>query len=127
MSVWIVDSGDDESIKRVVAAMAATRNEFDAFDYQIFDIDILVDYQLVECDGDTPDSVLNSSKHRDIADLTAEMLGRLAAQMALRGECKRVQVPTVIRYVKESIDNCWMELSKITKLSPGALARIKIN
>ena len=71
LSVWLVES--EESVSRVVGALAASRERIDVLDYVLFPQDYLkaAELELNEVPGNTPDHGVNRF-HRDLIQVSAD-------------------------------------------------------
>jgi hypothetical protein len=111
-----VDSASFESdeLKRLIAALAATRNKPDRFDYVLIDADLLLDegFQLQQCIGETADELLNERDHFDAHQLTATDLLRLTRtfhEWVQERPAETVIQKQISLLIRQSIEAHWID------------------
>ena len=107
LSVFVLDE-PDEQVRRVVAALAATRDHLAHIDLAVVPENILEQCSIRWADttGQTPDSEVNGW-HRDLIELTIAKITRLAAAIKREGQIERYNPKRVGRAIKHSLDvNC---------------------
>lgn len=102
LSVWYVEASKS-NLELVIAAVAATRDHLDIFDYALFSEDLArqADIHVEATRGDSADVEANDTWHRDLVDLAASKLVALARLIRERGTVERMQerrVKIVIRH-----------------------------
>ena len=82
LSVWSTES-DRSDLDAVIVAAAASREHLDKLDYTLFDENALssLGIRCVRSDGETPHRHANKEMHRDLVQLTAQKVVRLAYMM----------------------------------------------
>ncbi|MEQ8673167.1 MAG: hypothetical protein RLP44_32080 [Aggregatilineales bacterium] len=104
---------DFSNVRRIIAALAATRHNLSNFDYVLFPMDILKDnlFAFSDSTGMTSDSIVNSW-HYDVKSsaLDASRLLQLMWQhMILKTELEK----SVLNMIVESVKNNYLECSQI--------------
>jgi hypothetical protein len=91
LSVWSVTPDDLTNLSMVLAALASNRQRLDKLDYALIDEAVLpaIPVKCVKSDGVTPHSAANGTLHRDLIELTAQKVVRIAIEMM---PLKRVRV-----------------------------------
>ena len=112
MSVWAVESHEDQ-LDRIIAALAATRQSLQDFEYVLLDSQILTLAQIRsrKTEGKSPDAHLNSLLHRDLIEISAQKLVKLTAAtfktIQQEGEntkvVERVPRKVVAKYIVECL------------------------
>ena len=99
--MWQVET-DTSNLKQVIAALASNRDSISNLDYAIFDIDLLADTGIkVEINqGATPYEMANYW-HRDLVELTATKLVKLAETMLIHSHRERILEKTVLTWIKQ--------------------------
>jgi hypothetical protein len=114
ISIWVIED-DKSNFKRVIAALAANRDNIVNIDYALFDINILtllhIKYQ--EEDGGTPDQIVNQSFHLNLIELTARQAFVLAREIHKCGEPARINHKDVQQYIKDCLLAKFLDRSKI--------------
>ena len=92
LSVWRLEPDDLASLSMVLAALASSRQRLDKLDYTLFDEAILpkISVKCVKSDGSTPHPAANGALHRDLTELTAQKVVRIAVEIM---PMERVWVP----------------------------------
>lgn len=105
LSVYLLDSKDEGLINRFVAALAAIRQRVVHFDYALVDLESFrtLGLALADAPGVTPDSTVNGW-HKNVIELTAEKVAKVAAHIQGSGEFGRVQAKDVGRLIRRSLD-----------------------
>lgn len=125
LSVWHIED-DESNLGRVVAALAAKRNNVANFDYALIDADLVVNLpvHIKNKSGDTPDAEANQKWHRDLTQLTHRQLFELANLIRRHGKVERIQHPQVLESLKKAYDADQLEHQKI---DPKLLPRLREN
>ncbi len=91
LSVYLVKEDDAEALERLVTALAANRDSIKELDYALFADDILseIGIKISAVGGNTPDSVVNTW-HRDLTELSASKIMRLADAIRKGARIKRI-------------------------------------
>lgn len=91
LSFWEVDSAY-ENLNRIVAALAAKRDDFQAFDYLLLEDERVrqLGIEIVPTPGDCADTEAGMSWHRDLVKLSATRVAALAALARQSGQVKRM-------------------------------------
>lgn len=121
LSMWQVEN-DTSNLKQVIAALASNRDSISNLDYAIFDIDLLADTGIkVEINqGATPYEMANYW-HRDLVELTATKLVKLAETMLIHSHRERILEKTVLTWIKDAVKNGQIDR---TKLSAGITKKL---
>lgn len=111
MSVWVIDSFEGK-LERIIAALAATRDSLQDFEYVLLDSKTLalVGIKSLQTKGESPDRELNSL-HLDLVEISGQKLLKLTTATLRRiqqqGEdtklIDRVLRKTVAQYIVEGI------------------------
>lgn len=122
LSVWQVED-DKSNLEQVIAALAASRDTVSNLDYAIFDVDLLssIGIKIEVNEGATPYEMANRW-HRDLVELTATKLVRLAEAILVHSHRERVPEKKVLRLIKDAVQNGQIDKTKLrpsitTKLS----------
>lgn len=104
LSVWHIEE-DRSNLALVVAAVAASRDHADKFDYVLFSEDILreVGIHAEVTRGTSRDSATNEQWHRDLTELTASKLVVLARLIGRYGTTDRFMENEVELLIREAI------------------------
>lgn len=115
LSVWHIDD-DRSNLGRVIAALAAMRERFTRFDYALFDLQLAqeLSIEVQETPGTTPDTQANIW-HRDLVQLSADTLVRLAKAMWSTCSTDRVPEGEVARSITEAVELGRIALSKLNE------------
>ncbi len=100
LSAWLVDDGR-QNLERVVAAQASNRDHLAEFDYALVPEQSVreVGITIVETTGESPDEYANNTWHRDLIELSAGKVERLARLISKEDARKRVQPPQVKAWI----------------------------
>jgi hypothetical protein len=123
LSVWhIVD--DHSNKEQIVTALAATRQYATQFDYFLIQEYFIheINIKISEVVGDSPDRMINSW-HRDLIELSAEKLMRLAKTIQLNAEIGRIPSPDIRRSLAQAMLAARLDSTKM-HLTAEALAGI---
>jgi len=96
LSVWLIED-DRSNLERVVAALTATRDHLDKYDYILFDERLIGDagVHAEDTGGRSLDGEANDRWHRDLVQLTSSHLVQLARLIHRHGQPDRVLEPRV--------------------------------
>ena len=121
LSVWQVED-DNSNLKQVIAALASNRDSISNLDYAVFDIDLLADtgIKVKINQGATPYEMANFW-HRDLVELTATKLVKLAETMLIHSCRERIPEKTVLNWIKDAVENGQIDK---TKLSAGITKKL---
>jgi hypothetical protein len=72
LSVWLIDD-DNTNLEQIIVALAAKSDSLSNFDFALFDLAALTDFELVNIPGETPDASV-AHWHRDIVRISATKL-----------------------------------------------------
>ena len=124
LSVYLLEEDDQESLERLLTALAMTRESVRAIDYALFAGDALSDlgFKIANNDGDTPDAVVNSW-HRHLIELSADKIMSLAIIIRNDATKKRVLEKRVRSMVIEALPTNRIDRSKV-KFSPELIAEL---
>ena len=105
LSVWHIE-GDRSNLKEVVAALAATRDHADKFDFALFPEGVLQEAQIRAevTRGDSLDLAANQKWHRDLVELSSAKLVRLAELIHLQGQIERLLENEVTELIREGVE-----------------------
>ena len=115
LSVWTIED-DESNLRRVVAALAASRDSIDKLDYALVDegaFDI-AGVCLSQVKGRSPDGGANGLWHRDLTGLSGKRLVQLAVNT---GGCRMKRVPQsdVRAWLLESITLGFIRTASMNK------------
>lgn len=113
LSVWVVD---DSNIRRVVAALCATRDSIGNADYVVFDSELTTraGADLVISNGMTPDDESNQQWHRDLCGMSVLRLSQLVVSLSVKSIApSRFTSKEVKGLLSESIRAGHIDLSKV--------------
>jgi hypothetical protein len=125
LSIWFVED-DESNLTRILCALAAKRDFLANFDYLLLDDRVTEELSLkvAQVPGDTADPEANAC-HRDIIELTATKLARLARAMYVAPR-RRVSEKRVRNLLEEALRGKWLDPTKLKEKlanslhSPGA-------
>lgn len=105
LSVWELTE-DRSNLERVVAAMAATRQLLDKFDYVLLEDTALLErgFKFVRNTGATPDDEANKLWHLDVVNLKPATLASLAYLMHKKGQKERINTLRIRELLLEGIE-----------------------
>jgi hypothetical protein len=106
LSVWEIQE-DRSNLEEVVAALAATRDTSDKYDYALFEMELLAvaGIRPESTRGNSADDTINDQWHRNLVELTSSKLVQLARSIYEHGSCERVperRVNELICYAVEA-------------------------
>jgi hypothetical protein len=117
LSVFVVeDENDLTSVERIAAALVATGQNIDSFDYALIDSQTLeeLDIRIQRTQGGTPDEQVNSW-HCDIIELSAQKLVKLAMAMFPQADRRdRILKKDIIRLLGEGVSSRQIDLDKVS-------------
>lgn len=126
LSIYLVHE-QEEAVDRVIAALAATRDRFDALDYVVLDIEDFIEFQqefqirLDNTPGNTPDDTVNTW-HRNLIELTDRKVVELAKAFVFHGQKIRKLRPQIKALVEQGVVN---ETLLKSRMNPKLLSRVK--
>ncbi len=115
MSVFKVDEDNkQESVIRILVALACGRQSLDKVDYALFDSNIIkkLDIQVDEIEGTTPDQTVNKL-HIDLKKLSGDIICELAKSIQNSGELKRLYSKDIEKAINEGIEKKQLQVEKI--------------
>ena len=100
LSVFYI-KGDLSNLNDVIAAYAATRDHAVNFDYLLFDEQVCseLSVEIKETKGTTRGEEVNKKWHRDLVELSAGKLLKLAKVIYEKGEIKRIQEKEILNTI----------------------------
>jgi hypothetical protein len=121
LSVWLVQD-DRSNLNDVLLALGASRDTASNLDYTIFDIDLLVNIniKLETNEGKTPYAKANCW-HRDLVELTANKIVKLAESLLKNAELERFSEKEMIKLIQDAVNNKQIDR---TKLKPSIDKRL---
>jgi hypothetical protein len=124
LSVWHIE-GDRSNLTQVVAGLAARRVTTDKFDFALFPEDVLQDAQIQAkiCQGDSADDAANRKWHRNLIELTASKLVRLARLIHQHGQVDRFLEQEVRDLIKEGVKNGRIDRKRLSDTLKEAVLR----
>jgi len=116
LSVWYVDSAKS-NLSRIIAGVAAKRENPDKFDYVLFPEELLdaIDIAIGASEGDSFDLAANKQWHRDLVKLTGEKLIGLARLIRAQAEIDRVPERRVSELIIAGIDRGEIERGRLNE------------
>lgn len=122
LSVWVI-ADDKANLNRIIAAVAATRDQVQNLDYLLVNQHLLTDINIKskKVKGTTPDEKANSW-HLNLIELSALKLVELGKVMLAQGEVRRTSHKDVGQLIADSVNNGHIERAK---LKVGIQAKIK--
>ena len=115
LSVWEVER-DNSNLSRIVAAIAATRQDISNIDYVLFDSRAVraAGVGLVTGPGQSPDHAAKQKWHRDLAELSAKRAARLVWRVFHRGtRPPRVSKKEVSELLRKAVDEGWLQFDDL--------------
>lgn len=121
LSVWLVQD-DKSNLNDVLLALGASKDTSSHLDYTIFDLNLLasIDIKLVINAGKTPYAKANCW-HRDLVELTANKIIKLAESLLENAEIKRFPEKEMIKLIQDAVNNKQIDR---TKLKPSIDKRL---
>jgi len=122
---WIAD--DKSNVRRVITALAATRQHVDKYDYALIEetevraLGIKVEQAPDPC----PDQDASNRWHHNLIELTADSLFSLVGLIKRIGELDRLLAPEVEELLKEGLDSGRLEISRVNPKLRESLQRSK--
>jgi hypothetical protein len=120
LSVWLVED-DAARLEKLQTALMAARDKVDAFDYLLFDLQVLsdCDIEVEQSRGDTPDYEANSC-HRDLVHLSGltlvELIRSICASDFRRG---RIAPKKVKQMIAEAVQSGQISLQELKERLRG--------
>lgn len=115
LSVFKVDEDNiQESVIRILVALACGKHSLDKVDYALFDSDIIkkLDVQFDEIEGTTPDHTVNKL-HIDLKKLSGDIICELAKSIQNSGELERFYKKDIEKAINEGIEKKQLQVEKI--------------
>jgi len=114
ISIWQIED-DRSNLKRVAAAIASGRERVDKFDYAVFpqELVVLSGLPVTQSPGKTPDDFANTNWHRDLIEVTADKLVRLAKEMYVKAEISRILPMEIRQLILKGLQARQLQESKI--------------
>lgn len=115
LSAWYIED-DGANLNRVLTALAATCSFISNFDYLLFDYAIVTGLGLTinKTDGETPDSVANSSWHRDLTELSGQNVLKFALTIFYDSNVQRIPERKIGEWLRGAVANKEVDPSKLT-------------
>lgn len=115
LSVWLIED-DRSNLEQVIVALASSSDNISNFDYALTDVDLVLNANIkIEIKaGLTPYSTANKW-HRDLIELTTHKLVKLAEAMFVHSDRKRVGEKTILKWIKDAVDNGQIDKTKLEK------------
>ena len=113
LSVWLVQD-DKSNLNEVITALASNRNTISNLDYAIFDISLLesINIKLEVNEGNTHYDKSNRW-HRDLIELNANKIVKLAESMLKNSSIERVLEKKISDLIKGAVDNGQIDKEKL--------------
>lgn len=105
LSMWVIQNHDDrEALLQVICALAANRSHVFPFHYVLLDLKDVVELgcELEFALGDTPDETCNCQCHRNIIELSAKKLYRLALLVGASNKRERISKGKMEKHLAEA-------------------------
>jgi hypothetical protein len=115
MSVFKVDEENrQDSVIRILVALACGRQSLDKIDYALFDSEIInkLDIQFDEIEGTTPDQTVNKL-HIDLIKLSGYKICELAKSIQNSGEIDRLYPKDIGKAINKGIEKRQLQIEKI--------------
>jgi len=124
LSVWHIDD-DRSNLEFVIVALAAARQNFDKFEYGLFDQEIVggLDLKVQVTPGNSPIEVANGW-HRDLIQLTAEHALSLVNTMFDSLEKHRLYDDEIQTRILNAIREGYLDLPKVNKSLRSKIAQL---
>lgn len=121
LSIWEVS--EEIPAERILAALAAKRDNVAKLDFIRFDSAILDELGIVRerANGNTHDARVNSC-HLNLIQLTASKLSTFGARMRASRKAERYQDKKVVGLIQDSVDKGFIDRNQ---LKPNLAARIR--
>lgn len=105
LSVWQIED-NRSNLESVIAALAATRQNLDIFDYALFPEGVVgeTEIQMAVTRGQSADPAANYNWHRDLVKLSAAKLVKLAQLIHRRGSVDRFSEKQVKEIIRQSVE-----------------------
>ena len=123
LSVFKVDENNrQESVIRILVALACGRQSLDKVDYALFDSDIIkkLDIQFDEIEGTTPDQTVNKL-HIDLKKLSGNIICELAKSIQNSGEIDRLYPKDIEKAINKGIEKKQLQIEKINSQLLGKI------
>lgn len=114
LSVWYIEDGSS-NLEQVITALASSRDSISNLDYAMFDAELLVQTGIkIEINqGVTPYEAANIW-HRDLIELSATKLVRLAENMLAYSKRERFSEKKVLGLIREAVKNGQIDQTKLS-------------
>lgn len=106
LSVYKVNH-DDDSLTRVITALAATRDAANRFNFILLPISLVeqLGITMAATDGMTPDDYVNSTLHLDLINLTVKQIAALALAMHEHGNLEKRTKSEIKTSIGDALNN----------------------
>lgn len=113
LSVWLVQD-DRSNLNEVILALGTSRDNLSHLDYTIFDTSLLehISIKLEVNEGKTPYDKANRW-HRDLVELTANKIVRLAEYLLNNAQIVRIPEKTMLGLIKDAVNNRQIDIAKL--------------
>jgi hypothetical protein len=128
LSLYEVED-DRANLTRIIAAMAATRNDFQHFQYSLVDRNLIeeLNIKLVKIPGDTPDDIVNNY-HYDLIEISGSKLISLAKKMLSNAERAEMLKSKVIQQIHNSYNGgLFSRMNRVSDKIRKALEKSYVN
>jgi hypothetical protein len=114
ISVWYIEN-DKSNLERIIAGIAAGRQNADKFDYILFPDNVLSEAEVKseEAPGKSKDDNANAKWHRDLIEISATKLVKLVELVSRQGEINRFSEREVISLIRKSVDDGAIEKRRL--------------
>jgi hypothetical protein len=115
LSVWQVED-DKSNLEQVITALAANRDTISNLDYALFDLDLLstIGIRVEVNEGATPYERANHW-HRDLVELTATKLVKLAQVMLMNSNRERVLEKKILSLIKDAVQTGQIDKARLSQ------------
>ena len=123
LSVWYIED-DESNLEHVITALAASGDTVANLDYALFDLQLITnsDIKIHQSPGITPDERVNALWHRDLIELSASKIMRLATIIFTQAEIRRVSKKKLLRMIAQAVSTGRIDRAK---LRPKMVAKVE--
>jgi len=121
LSVWLVQD-DRSNLNDVLLALGASRDTASNLDYTIFDVGLLANINIkLEINAGNTLYAKANCWHRDLVELTANKIVKLAESLLKDAELERFSEKEMIKLIQDAVNNKQIDR---TKLKPSIDKRL---
>lgn len=107
LSIWLIEEGDDTTLRRVIAGLTARRDHIVNFDYCVIDFTVIdaLKIRYKRSDGDGNDHLANKKWHFDLIQLSGNKIWGLAEYIRKNPDARhRINDKSVLKILIDAVN-----------------------